>query len=260
MDLIHDFRPFSQGHHQLSIITTDLVETEALIKALAEEEKKRTPHAFAGKEACVYFKLPYIPPCDTFKELRRLILRIQENTGLRANFKGVIAIEVSDWLGHAREEYFTVLLKYLYDHRSLWRLALVLNNCPPAQVTRFVSHCARFITPRLFPVNLFSEPDTLCRLIQYTFARQNSHIPQEAAARMAVALAQPELQDSRSLALIERVAGEIISRTKVSKAITADLVRGYLLDPGSTLTMLAGKPLFDERSIVHEHEVLQLRS
>ena len=122
MNLIQDTRPFGKGLHQLSVVSTDLTEAESLIKILAEEEKKRTPQAFAGNEPCVYFKLPYVPPCDPFKELRRLILRIRENTGLRANFRGVVAIEVSDWIGHEREEYFTVLLKYLYDHRAFWML------------------------------------------------------------------------------------------------------------------------------------------
>lgn len=259
MELIHDFRPFSEGLHQLSVITTDLTEAEGLIKALAEEEKRRTPQAFAGKEACVYFKLPYVPPCDTFQELRRLILRIHESTGLRANFKGVVAIEAGEWIGHEREAYFTVLLKYLYDHRSLWKPALILNHCTPAHVNRFLSHCARYITPRLFPADLFSAPETLCRLIQQAFHRQGRKITQEAAARLAEAMARPELQDARSLALIDRIVAELISGMDTPGAVTADNVRGYLLEPHSTLTMMAGKPLFDERSMLHEQEVLQLR-
>ena len=78
MDLMCDMRPFDKGLHQLSVVSTDLMEAESLIKMLADAEKSRFPHAFAGKASCVYFKLPYIPPCEPFKELRKLILRIRE--------------------------------------------------------------------------------------------------------------------------------------------------------------------------------------
>lgn len=259
MDLIHDIRPFSKGFHQLSVVTTDLVEAESLIKALAEEEKKNMPHTFAGKESCVYFKLPYIPPCDPFKELRRLILRIRENTGLRAHFEGVVAVEVSEWIGHEREEYFTVLLKYLYDHRSFWRIATILNGSSPNQVNRFLSNCSRYITPRLFTINLFGDHGTLCNLIQNEFSQQGRSISQEAAELMAMALARSELKDSRSLTLIDRTVEESLSLTENSKYISVEFVRDYLQNPNSTLSMMAGKPLFDERSIMLEKEALQLR-
>lgn len=259
MNLIRDMRPFSKGFHQLSVVTTDLAEAESLVKALAEEEKNRMSHTFAGKESCVYFKLPYVPPCEPFKELRRLILRISENTGLRANFQGVIAIEVSEWIGHEREEYFTVLLKYLYDHRTFWRIATVLNGCTSNQINRFLSSCSKYITPRLFTINVFGDHDTLCSLIHDEFTQQNRRITQEAAGLLATTLARQELKDARSLTLIERTVEEVIYMCEYNQAATIETIREYLLDPYSTPTMMAGMPLFDERSVALEKEALQLR-
>ena len=259
MDLIRDMRPFGKGLHQLSVVSTDLTEAEALIKVLADKEKNRVPHTFAGKGSCVYFKLPYIPPCDPFKELRRLILRIRENTGLRANFHGVIAIEVSEWIGHEHEEYFTVLLKYLYDHRTFWRIATVLNGCTPNQINRYLSCCSKYITPHLFTINVFGDHDTLCSLIHNEFTQQNRRITQEAADLLATALTRQELKDARSLTLIERTAEEVSYICEYNQVATIDTIREYLLDPYSTLTMMAGMPLFDERSVVLEKEALQLR-
>ena len=259
MDLIHDMRPFGNGLYQLSVLSTDLAEAEFLIKMLAEEEKSRTPHAFAGKTACVYFKLPYIPPCEPFKELRKLILRIRENTGLRASFHGVIAIEASEWVGHECEEYFTVLLKYLYDHRTFWRMAAVLNGCSPNQVTRFISCCSKYITPRLFTVRVFEDHNALCSLIHNAVIRQNRQITPDGAALLAAALARPELKDTRSLTLLTRTVEEIIHMCRSGQAAAADTIRKYLLDSDSTLTMMAGMPLFDERSDMLEKEALQLR-
>lgn len=259
MDMIHDVRPFGKGLHQLSVVSTDLTEAESLIKVLADEEKNRVPHTFAGKESCVYFKLPYIPPCEPFKELRRLILRIHENTGLRANFRGVVAIEVSEWIGHEREEYFTVLLKYLYDHRSFWRIATVLNGCTPNQINRFLSDCSRYITPRLFTINVFGDPDTLCSLIRNEFSRHGRPVAREAVELLAAALARQELKAARSLTLIARAVEEVVSLNESNKSVTIESIRDYLLNPYSTLTMMAGVPLYDERSAVLEKETLQLR-
>lgn len=259
MDLMYDVRPFGKGLHQLSVVSTDLAEAESLIKALADAEKQRAPHTFAGQESCVYFKLPYVPPCEQFKELRRLILRIRENTGLRANFHGVVAIEVSEWIGHEREEYFTILLKYLYDHRSYWRIATVLNGCTPNQINRYVSCCSKYITPRSFSINVFGDHDTLCNLIHNEFTRQNKRITQEAADLLATALARQELKDAKSLTLIERTAEEVIYLCEYNQVATIETIREYLLDPCSTLTMMAGMPLFEERSALLEKEAIQLR-
>ena len=88
---------------------------------------------------------------------------------------------------------------------------------------------------------------------------QGKHITQDAAELMAEAMARSELKDARSLTLIERSVEETISFAENIKSVTADIIRDYLMDPYSTLTMMAGKPLFDERSMIIEKEALQLR-
>lgn len=258
MDLIRDMRPFGEGFHQMSVVATDLAEAEALIKTLAEAEQQRNPQNFAGKAPCVYCKLPYVPPCDPFKELRRLILRIRENTGLRANYRGVVAIDVSEWIGHEREEYFTVLLKYLYDHRNLWKIAAVLNQCNSNQIHRFLTGCSRYITPRLFPVRVFEDRDTLCRVIRDRFLRQNKPIGKEAADLLADALSRQTFADVRSMPLIDRAVEETLAVNGAGRVVTVSMIQECLADPCSALNLMAGMPLFDERSIAHEDNTLQL--
>lgn len=259
MDLLTELRPFGKGRHQLAVVTTDLTEPESLIRALAEKEKERAPSDFAGKEACVYCKMPYVPPCETFKELRRLIIRIRENTGLRAHYRGVVALEVGEWMGHQREEYFTVLLKYLYDHRDCWRIGLVLPEAGANQIGRFLSDCSRYLTPRLFAVNVFGDEDTLRCLIRNEFSRNGKSAGKKTAELLAAALARPELEKIRSLTLIRRCVGELLFMAGKGKTVGVELVREYLLDPDCLLSMLAGKPLYDERSIALAKETLQLR-
>lgn len=259
MDMINEIRPFGKGTHHLSVVMTDLMESESLIIALAEEERKRDPNAFAGNEACVYFKMPYVPPYERFGELRKMILRIHENTGLRANFKGALAIEVTEWIGHEHEEYFVVLLKYLYDHRHLWRIATILNSININQASHFLSLCCNYITPRLLTVNVFTEQKNLCALIQRAFSLRDKRILTEAVDLLAISLAKSEIKEARSLSLIERTVEEIISMNEGKKIITSANIRDYLSNPYVSLSLMAGKLLIDERSITHETETVQLR-
>lgn len=252
--------PFQKGLHQLSVITTDLAESETLIRAIAEKEQQRDPHAFAGKTPLVYFKFSYVPPCEPFKELRRLILQVHDNTGLRANFKGIVAIEATEWIGHEREEYFSVVLKFLYDHSDLWRSAMILTNCSQPQLQRFLSACARWITPRAFDASLFSDPKTLDRIISQALLDHGHTLDPEAGRLLISALTRDELKDARSMTLIDRVAGEITLCRENSKEISPENIQSYLREPYCALTMLAGKPLYEERSRTIENETLQLRS
>ena len=259
MNRLADKLHFRKGPHQLTVINTDLVEAESLIKSMAEKELNSDPDTFAGLVPCVYFKMPYIQPCDSFQELRRLILRIRENTGLRANYKGIVAIEATEWIGHEREEYFTVLLKFLYDHRNLWQAAMILNDCKPAQIQRFLSACVRYITPKVFDIKLFDDADVLRGVIQEAFQKRNTRISHAAATMLAASMVKPALQDARSLTFIERTVDEVLSYNDTRQQITVDRVKDYLLDDSSTLTLMAGKIIYDERGISSEKEALQLR-
>ena len=240
------------------MITTDLTESEAMILRLAREAQETHPKDFAGKTPCVYYKIPYVPPYETFRELRRLILRIRENTGLRDHFRGVVAIEVTDWLGHEGEEYFTVLLKYLYDHRELWQPAFVLNSGTEAQTRRFLFACASYITPRLFDISLFSCPDQLRQTIRRECGLQGKIITRDAAQTLAETLISSKFRHARSLSLIQRTAEELVAGSLSSGIITVEAVSEYLTDPHSLLAMIAGKTVPDERSKVNVAEPLQL--
>lgn len=249
--------PFHPGLHRLSVIITDLTESEALIRQMAQDAQRAYPEDFAGKSPCVYYKMPYIPPYETFQELRRLILRVRENTGLRAHFRGVVAIEVTEWLGHEEEEYFTVLLKYLYDHRDLWQAALVLHPGTTTQTQQFIASCARYITPKLIDASLFSCPDRLREVICRENGRQGRIITRDAAQRLAEGLGKSEFKHVQSLTFIRRTAAEV-GNSSHGGIITLDVVEEYLTDPHSLLAMIAGKTLSDERSKVNAAEPLQL--
>lgn len=250
--------PFRKGRQQISVIQTDVMEAESLIRSMAEAEAVINPAAFAGKSPCVYFKLPYIPQCEPFKELRKLILRVKECTGLRAYFKGVVAIEVTEWIGHEQEEYFTVILKYLYDHRDNWVNALILNNPTEAQLHRFTTACARYISPRLYDVCLFADQTDLVERIRDIVSSHEGIIDHHAAEELATILMGDNLKHCRSLSLIERVV-EDTTLVSEDKTITSASIAEVMKNPYSTIALLAGQFNRSQRSAIYEAEQLHIR-
>lgn len=258
MSILQDLPVFRKGSHGLTLINTDLAEAEEMVKRLAEDERTRNPRDFAGNVSCVYYKMPYVQPCEPFEELRRLIERVRENTGLRADFRGIVAIEAVEWLGHEKEEYFTVLLKYLYDMRDVWRAAIVLKEATHAQIQRMASACSDVITPRPFEVRVFTQPERLCALLHEAFQRRGVKADGKAIGILAQVLARPELRKARSLAMIERTVEELTDLSAGREEVTADAVREYVMDPWSALTMMAGKVLIPERSAEIEEEKIHI--
>ena len=258
MNQMYDESIFQTGTHQVTVINTDLREAELLIRRIAEKERLAHPHSFDGLSPCVYFKMPYVQPCDSFHELRRLILRIHQHTGLRAHYKGLVAIEATEWIGHEREEYFTVLLKYLYDHRSQWQAAMILQDCKPAQMQKFLSACVRYVTPKLVNIKLFEDTASLPGLIRTAFQKHGTCISHTAASMLAEAMAKPELKDVRSLEYIERTVAEVIAYSGDPTKINIAHIKDYLLQSCSMLTLTVGSILHEERGINHEEESLHL--
>lgn len=258
MDRMIDTPIFRSGSHVLPVIHTDLTESESLLKKIAGEEQEANPGMFAGLSPCVYFKMPYVQPCENFRELRKLILRIRENTGLRADYRGIVAIEATEWIGHEREEYFTIVLKFLFDHRDIWRSAMILNDCRQQQLQRFVSACARYVMPKLIDLPLFRDGDALRGLIRAEFQKHSTNISLPAAGLLAEAMAKPELKEVRSLAFLERTVREIISCNDFRPQVTKTRIENYLLEPDTTLTLLAGQPLYDRKEWNLEKDGLQL--
>ena len=243
--------PFSLEQYTLTLIPTDLAAPEALIRKLAEETHNAHPSHFAGNAPCVYYKLRYIPPCDNFHELRRLILRVQEHTGLRAKFHGIVALDASEWLGHEKEEYFTCLLKYLFDHSDHWHSALVLKNCTEAKLVRLQRNiCFQVpgIEPVVAPQMIFSDPERLAECCRDQLHSANKVIAQNGLSLLVDALSRRELSEARSLALIDHTIRKLISSAPNRKIISEVTVRQYLERSDTGLSMMLGTPAMGERS------------
>ena len=64
------------------------------------------------------FDLRYSEPPEYFEELSRYVYELDECSGRKGIYKGIIGINCSQWLGSEQSEYFDAFLAYLCDHQE----------------------------------------------------------------------------------------------------------------------------------------------
>lgn len=79
---------------------------------------------FYGDVKFFEFLLGYCSPRDQFSELQRLIDEVNNAAGFRSEFKGIIHIDINEWLDHFEEKHFVTFMEYLSAHSDKWLVVL----------------------------------------------------------------------------------------------------------------------------------------
>ncbi len=100
-----------------------------LLNLLSEYlSSKNNLMSFYGDVKFFEFKLDYCRPDSEFNELYRLMESVQVAAGFRSEFKGVIRINVDEWIGHHNEKHFLDFLQFLQINTAYWLIVLSLSN------------------------------------------------------------------------------------------------------------------------------------
>ena len=96
---------------------------------------------FYGHVKYFEYYLEYVPDKNNFHEIEKLAEKIRDAAGFRSEYKGLLSIELGEWVGHFHEENFINLLKFLatvdddimfifnihnYDHEAVEQLMKIL--------------------------------------------------------------------------------------------------------------------------------------
>lgn len=247
---------FPAGYPVLSLLETDILEPEILIRRIASEMAEEHPEYFSGNTPQVFFKLRYTPPYTTFPELRNLILQIRKAAGFRSEFRGVVAIDVSEYKGHEEEEYFTILLKYLYDNGANCRIMFICCQYSDQELAKLYNSCIKYFPVCKEQLHIFSEKN-LKRLIDSAFHEQSVTMDPSGIELLTDSLRLPDLAPYRSLQLIERLPYElkrIGSNMKKPRVFFNEKdVKEYLRDPCSSICMMTGHAMFPEKEAGNEY-------
>ena len=241
---------------QVCILATDIIEPEILIRILAADTKKTYPDLFKGETPQVFYRMRYVPPYETFQEIRKLILQIRNATGIRSMFNGVIAIDVSEYKGHEEEEFFIVLLKYLYDNSQGCKILLVCSQYTEKEIGRLFSICSRFFPVQIEKFNLY-DTEHLKNLIKSSFKEHDQKISSDNVELIADILECDDLTPYRTLQLIDRVLEELhLRELSTDRTLGDDLhtsIKKYFRDSYSPICLLAGHALLSGKEELVEH-------
>ena len=68
---------------------------------------------FYGNVKCFEYYLEYVPDKTNFHEIEKLAEKIRDAAGFRSEYRGLLSIELDEWVGHFYEDNFINTMKYL---------------------------------------------------------------------------------------------------------------------------------------------------
>ncbi|MBR5314634.1 MAG: hypothetical protein IKU45_04375 [Clostridia bacterium] len=83
---------------------------------------------FYGDVKFFEFLLSYCPPDRNFTELNRLMDEVHNAAGFRSEFKGIIHINIDEWIRHYEEKHFISFMEYLSAHSDNWLIILSVSS------------------------------------------------------------------------------------------------------------------------------------
>ena len=235
-----------ESHPAVCLLETDVAEPEIMVREIGTVTEQSHPALFTGESPQVFYRLRYTPPYDNFHEIRSLILRTRMAAGLCSSYRGIVAIDVSEYRGHEEDEYFTIFLKYLYDCSDFQNLIFVCCQYSERDMQRLRSACMKYFPVRQERFRFFEKP-TLKRIIGNTFREAEIKAGDDASELLADILCREEFVPWRSLQLLERLPREIRAdnrqNQKRNQPLHAAEIRSFLQDPECSLCMMAGHVL-----------------
>ena len=220
---------------------TEMKHPELHMLQLGDAAFQLRPEKFAGKRPAVYYKFRYTAPCDQFAELRRLICEVQDAKGLRAAFKGMVAVDVSEWYGREKEEYFEVLLKYLYDHRASWYTVLVLCSPTQRQTQAMMKACSQYIKPYLVGESPEYERDVQTERIREIFKSCDGAISNRGLDCLAETLQSLPVGFRDDPDMLQRMVEELLDSAEGDDSVGLREVNAYLENENTVLGMYKSK-------------------
>ena len=207
----------------LIFLVTEMQDNDKIVAELSNQMRLDNPELFEGEDAHVYFKLRYARPFDQFDELKKLILRIKDSTGLRRDFRGIVALDCLEWLGFESEEYFQVTLKYLYDFRRLYKYIFTAGDAPAEQIKTMLDASSHFFRAAAVDKSLFNHRDELARYIKSRLGASGAKYDGAAAGLLAGIFADRRNPGLKSYEKIDMVAQDLAGCFK-NKIITGGML------------------------------------
>ncbi len=124
-----------KADHPLSIVLPDLfwvvpsgAGKTTFLRTLTDFlHAEETLMDFYGNVDVFEFLLGYCSQNQPFTELQRLMDTIKSAAGFRNEYRGVMCIDIDEWVGHYSDKHFTTFMEYLAANSEHWLIILCVS-------------------------------------------------------------------------------------------------------------------------------------
>ena len=112
---------------------------------------------FYGDVKFFEFVLGYCKAGCEFTEIQRLMCEVSNAAGFRNEFRGIMRIDINEWLNHYEERYFVDFCEYLAANSENWLIILTVDCDDAAKIHNLEAFVSMYL--RIEKVT-FSTPET----------------------------------------------------------------------------------------------------
>ncbi len=117
---------------------------------------------FYGDVKFFEFVLSYCAPDEEFTELQRLMNEVSDAAGFRSEYKGIIRIDINEWVSHYKEKHFVNFIEYLACYSEKWLIILTVDSADSKDFHDFEAFLSMYLRLEKITLTLPCTDDLLC--------------------------------------------------------------------------------------------------
>lgn len=165
---------------------------------------------FYGNVKYFEYYLEYVPEKNNFHEIQKLAEKIRDAAGFRSEYKGLLSIELGEWVGHFHEENFINLLKFLATMDDDIMFIFNIHNYDPEAVEQLLKTLVLFFRIEVIEMGL-PDSEELGSYVKNEIQEYGLNLDSEAES-MVIATVNKLREDQyfAGYQMLDRLAADIV--------------------------------------------------
>lgn len=165
---------------------------------------------FYGNVRYFEYYLEYVPDKNNFHEIAKIAEKIRDAAGFRSEYKGVMSIELDEWIGHFYEENFINVLKFLSSMEDDIMFIFNIHNYDQVAVEELMQLLVLFFRIEVVEMNL-PDSEELGNYIKQEISEYGLNLDAE-AEEMVIATVNKLREDQyfAGYQMLDRLAEDIV--------------------------------------------------
>lgn len=100
---------------------------------------------FYGDIKYFEFMLNYCAPNEYFSEIQRFMAEIESAAGFRSEYRGIVFIDIDEWIEHFEEKHFACFMEYFSDNSDDWLVVFSVSYGKQEQICQMEAFIAAYV-------------------------------------------------------------------------------------------------------------------